>query len=109
MTEFRFNPPPDPPDGQVWCLACLINAKKQIIERAEEAHPDWPDLVKDGKNQIKWIPWDREIHLHLAVTKGLTEDTRLGMVDVCWTHLAVPPPDRGQVSHFPSGLIKGRG
>jgi hypothetical protein len=106
MTAVRFCEPPPPPEGQRWCVMCLMLAKHAITEKAG------PDrliaLARDGKKGVHWVPWDRDGFLLPAYCRGFTEMPQLGIVDVCWTHLAGGVGEASSLL-IPPGLHRGRG
>jgi hypothetical protein len=109
VTRIRFNEPPDPPDGRVWCVMCLMLAKNQITS----AHPELAEVQASSKTLTHYVAWDTTIMLMPAMTKGISDVPQLGVVDVCWTHLAGIKV--GQASPLvlgngmPNGLVRGQG
>ena len=102
MTEVHFSEPPPPPDGCQWCQWCLMAAKSRITQ----AHgAEIGRLVADGEKGQRWIPWDNRIALRPGRYRGLSDMPQLGILDLCWDHLAgvrlqrVPAP----------GLVRGQG
>lgn len=111
MTRIRFSEPPEQADGLPWCTFCLMLAKSQI----NAAHKEELEKLAndDHPKAVHWVPWDTSITLLPGRYRGLSDITALGIVDVCFTHLAglqlqtmspLVRPDG-----MPPGLIRGRG
>lgn len=78
---------PGPPDGEQWCTACVMFAKGNIDAELQE---QYEVLNKDGKDEHKWLAAPlRGYPLQIAVVYGLcAELMQLGILHLCWTHLA---------------------
>lgn len=109
MSNIWFADPPDPPEGREWCLVCLMRAKDYITE----LHPDLVKIAEDGKAADHWVPWENAVKLMPAVCHGLCNVPQLGLVPVCWSHLATASLRQGSGlvngGGVPPGLIRGRG
>lgn len=104
MTYIHFSEPPPPPDGEQWCLFCLMLAKKRILDRHEH---EIGVLAGDGKTAVKWFAWEArpEGPLRTACCEGFTDMPQLGRVPVCWDHLVGV-----KMARIPAaGLIRGQG
>lgn len=112
MTRIRFSEPPDAPDGVPWCTFCLMLAKSQInAQRKDELEKLAND---DNPKAVHWVPWDTTIALLPGRYRGLSDITALGVIDVCFTHLAglklqTMTPLLQASGDMPPGLIRGRG
>lgn len=112
MTQIRFNEPPDPPVGDVWCTFCLMLAKNKLLS-AHKA--DLEKLANDGRDdKVHWVPWDDKLFLMPGRYTGLSDMPQLGMLEnLCWTHLAGIKMSKmsplAQGGGRPPGLIRGQG
>ena len=84
-------------------MFCLMLAKSHITQKYSSRIDE---AVRDGNKQsVVWIPWDNDITLRPASYKGLSDMPQLGLLWLCWDHLAgvkvqrVPAP----------GLVRGQG
>jgi hypothetical protein len=109
VTDVWFTAPPDPPEGERWCLHCLMQAKDMLTD----LHKDLiAELMRDGKPGHHWIAWDNKIRLQPAITVGMSSIPQLGLVDLCFSHLAtvsVKPQGALRPGQIPPGLLRGQG
>ncbi len=104
---------PAPPQGKVWCVACVAFAKAKIND---EYGPQMVQLANDGQEGDFWFE-PRALHLEPATVRGLCGQLQqLGLVELCWTHVAgiavqqISPldPQYQQGVPVPPGLLRGR-
>lgn len=101
---------PRPPGDSVWCTACGMLAKG-LINKQHEAEGE--KIVTDGQpgTNPRWINPDKWLPLQPAVVRGLWDMMpQLGILDLCWTHLAGASWEHVSSLAVPPGLApKGRG
>jgi hypothetical protein len=101
---------PRPPGDSVWCTACAMLAKGLINE---EHKAEGEKIVTDGKSNAnpRWISPVRWLPLQPAVVRGLWDMMpQLGILDLCWTHVAGASWEHVSTLAVPPGLApKGRG
>lgn len=106
---------PRPPEGQQWCVACVMFAKARI--NTEYGH-QITSLAADGIDEDFVIKPARPPRLEVAVVRGLCAQVQqLGILDLCWTHVAgvqvqavsaLDPAYQKQPVQIPPGLLRGR-
>lgn len=84
MTTVIFNEPPAPPAGEQWCPMCLMIAKWFQLE----SDPDWTKYPGDGQRGKHIIPWPEDVTLWTARYRAVSDISHLGLVEVCWQHVA---------------------
>lgn len=101
---------PDPPEGKMWCIACVLFAKGEIDTDLEE---QFEASNKDGKkDHDQWFAAKSSYPLQVAVVQGpCAELMQLGILNLCWTHVAgvkiKPVSGLVPAAPIPPGLLRG--
>lgn len=114
MSLVRFVDPPEPPaDAEHgWCTMCLMLAKTRIGKQNFDAINA---AVNDGhgRDKVAWIPWDKSIELFPGWYYAVSDWPALGLLWLCWTHVAGMQVERVSpllgADGMPPGLIRGQG
>jgi hypothetical protein len=101
---------PPPPEGEAWCTACVMLCKGMI----NEAHRAQGErIAADGKPNTHpvWIAPKETLPIQVAVVRALWDMMpQLGILDLCWTHVAGASWEHVSSLAVPPGLApKGRG
>ena len=102
---------PFPEPGEKFCTACMMLAKGIINERHRAAGEK---IVADGQpnTNARWLDAsDYTLPVQSAVGRGLWDMMpQLGILDLCWTHVAGASWEHVSSLAVPPGLApKGRG
>lgn len=110
MGQVLMNGPPDCPDGQ-WCPACLMTAKQQQWETAQDEIQKGYEASGEKLTVIPWLP-ALTAELRTGRWRAVCgEFPSLGMVDgLCWNHVAGgrgprAPEQASPLVAAPAGLI----
>lgn len=108
----HFHLPPPPP-GQEWCLPCAIYLKTAIATECKAGIEAIAKRPGEGTTRLEHrAPHGWE--LQPAVLRGIcAEMQQLGIVPVCWDHLAMigraSPLAMNGGGQLPPGLLRGQG
>ena len=102
---------PVPVEGEIFCTGCVMLAKGIINERYRA---EGEKIVADGKPNThpRWLDVSGyTLPVQLAVVRGLWDMMpQLGILDLCWTHVAGASWEHVSSLAVPPGLApKGRG